>query len=151
MSNNLIVSGIQLQYTAEYITNVFWSQNIAQIKSIVLTPYLYKSTFYQTAYIHIENWGDSESAYNFMKRLQNKTKITKIVHQVEDWWPVAINTMEPKTLMNLYQHSGKYLTTFDKSYYIKEEPTELDTISDEELMRLSKNVTLRPHQLSFAV
>ena len=114
-------------------------------------PYLYKSTFYQTAYIHIETWGDSESAYNFMKRLQNKTKITKIVHQVEDWWPVAINTMETKTIMNLYQHSGKYLTTFDKSYYVKEEPTDFDTISDEELMRLSKNVTLRPHQMSFAV
>ena len=140
-----------MHHTAEYIANVFWSQNIAQIKSIVLTPYLYKSTFYQTAYIHIETWGDSESAYNFMKRLQNKTKITKIVHQVEDWWPVAINTMEPKTLMNLYQHSGKYLTSFDKSYYVKEEPTELDTISDEELMRVSKNVTLRPHQMSFAI
>jgi len=140
-----------MHHTAEYIANVFWSQNIAQIKSIVLTPYLYKSTFYQTAYIHIESWGDSESAYNFMKRLQNKTKITKIVHQVEDWWPVAINTMETKTIMNLYQHSGKYLTTFDKSYYVKEEPTDFDTISDEELMRLSKNVTLRPHQMLFAV
>ena len=151
MSNNLIVSGIQMHHTAEYIANVFWSQNIAQIKSIVLTPYLYKSTFYQTAYIHIETWGDSESAYNFMKRLQNKTKITKIVHQIEDWWPVAINTMETKTIMNLYQHSGKYLTTFDKSYYVKEEPTDFDTISDEELMHLSKNVTLRPHQMSFAV
>jgi len=140
-----------MHHTAEYIANVFWSQNIAQIKSIVLTPYLYKSTFYQTAYIHIESWGDSESAYNFMKRLQNKTKITKIVHQIEDWWPVAINTMETKTIMNLYQHSGKYLTTFDKSYYVKEEPTDFDTISDEELMHLSKNVTLRPHQMSFAV
>ena len=140
-----------MHHTAEYIANVFWSQNIAQIKSIVLTPYLCKSTFYQTAYIHIESWGDSESAYNFMKRLQNKTKITKIVHQIEDWWPVAINTMETKTIMNLYQHSGKYLTTFDKSYYVKEEPTDFDTISDEELMRLSKNVTLRPHQMSFAV
>lgn len=140
-----------MHHTAEYIANVFWSQNIAQIKSIVLTPYLCKSTFYQTAYVHIESWGDSESAYNFMKRLQNKTKITKIVHQIEDWWPVAINTMETKTIMNLYQHSGKYLTTFDKSYYVKEELTDFDTISDEELMHLSKNVTLRPHQMSFAV
>ena len=150
MSYNLIVSGIQMHHTAEYIANTFWNQHIAQIKSIVLTPYIYHSTIYQTAYIHIDKWCDSEIAYNFITRLKDKQKITKIVHYVDDWWPVTINTMEHKTIMMLYQHSGKYLTTFKPSYYIKEQEQEINYLSDEELLHLSKNVTLRQHQVSFA-
>lgn len=147
--NNIIVTGIQMNITAEYIANTFWNQSIARIKSIILTPYLYNSTFYQTAYIHVAEWCDSEIAYNFIKRLQNRQKITRVVHQVDDWWPVAINTMEIKTIMNLMQYSGKYLTTFDLSYYIKEE---IDTVCQvEEELKLSKNITLRPHQISYAL
>ena len=153
--NNIIVSGIQMHHTAEYIANVFWSQNIAQIKSIILTPYLYNSSFYQTAYIHIESWGDSEAAYNFIKRLQNKQKITKIVHNVEDWWPVAINTMEAKTLIKLYQYSGKQLTTFDNTYYNKDVDVDIEEIDREIAIEIallkSGNVTLRKYQQSFVV
>lgn len=145
---NLIVSGIQIHHNAEYIANTFWNQNIAQIKSIILTPYLHNSTFYQTAYIHIQTWCDTEIAYNFIKRLQDKRKVTKIVHYVDDWWPVSINRMNIKTLMQMYKYSGKYLTKFNQSYYIKEETnSDLDIVLNTEL---SKNVTLRPHQLSFA-
>lgn len=148
-----------MQYTAEYIANIFWSQGIAKVKSIVLTPYLYNSSFYQTAYIHIDSWCDSEIAYNFIKRLQDKQKTTRIVHHVDDWWPVKINTMEANTIMKLYQYSGKNLTTFEESYYQKYTNTETETYTNketnadtdsdsdsisEQLVELAKSLAQRP-------
>ena len=37
---SLMIANVESQHTAEYIANVFWNQNIAQVNSITLIPYL---------------------------------------------------------------------------------------------------------------
>ena len=88
----IMISRIQPHYTAEYIANVFWKHRIAQVKSITLFPYLQGSNVYQRAYITIDTWSDSEVAYNFIQRLKQKSKPTRIVYKDDLWWPVKINT-----------------------------------------------------------
>ena len=214
--NSVIVSGILMQYNAEYIANVFWKQNIAQVSSITLLPYLQGTKVYQTAYVSIATWCDSEVAYNFIKRLKGILKKARIVHQSDYWWSIKINTHNSGNIF-----LGPYTTTFPETFFkkleeekvlidysiknralietilasddkiiqyytnpdmymsVKESHTRLDflkkivprysprdplsllTVKDikdeiefieEQLFSIvSKNVTLRPHQMSFAI
>lgn len=120
--NSLMISRILPQYTAEYIANVFWYQNIAQVSSITLFPYLQGSHVFQRAYVTIAAWSDSEVAYNLIQRLKDDTKKTRIVHHDDLWWPVQVNTD-----IAGYYYLAPYTTTFSDSYYFKPE-----TLEDEE-------------------
>lgn len=121
--NSLMISRILPQYTAEYITNVFWYQNIAKVSSITLLPYLQGSDVFQTAYVTIATWSDSEVAYNLIQRLKDNVKKTRIVHHDDLWWPVTINTH-----IAGYYYLDPYTTTFSETYFQKpEEPEEPET------------------------
>lgn len=111
---NLMIPCIEAEYTAEYIANVFWNQNIAQVSRITLIPYLEDTNIYQIAYIDIANWCDSEIAYNFLQRLINPTKEVRLVHKSDDWWPVKMNTHNSGNL-NMYTYS----TNFNSSYFTR--------------------------------
>lgn len=111
---SLMINYIESQYTAEYIANVFWYQNIAQVSSITLIPNLKNTEIFNTAYITIAYWCDSEVAYNFIQRLKDQEKEARIVHNDDDWWPVEINTHNDG-LMDV----GPFTTKFPASYYEK--------------------------------
>ena len=38
---SLVISCVEMHYTAEYIANVFWSQGIAQVSSITYSELVY--------------------------------------------------------------------------------------------------------------
>jgi hypothetical protein len=140
---NLIIHSIEAEYTSEYIVNVLWRHNIAQVRHITLIPQLTGSTILQTAYVEIETWCDSEIAYNFIHRLNSGTKEARLVHSVDNWWKVEIN---PNKTIQLYLHAQTQ--HFPNSYFHKEVIME-DLI--EIAIKKSQNVTLRPHQKAFMV
>lgn len=179
--NCVVIARIPEQYTAEYIANVFWNRNIAQVSSITLVYCSQKSKLFKNAYVNIANWIDSEVAYNFIQRLKNTSKETRIVHYDDFWWPVKINKHKLKT------YDTTNTTVFPKSYFEQlEEAAETAKVirsskkktnthpySDKQLANLTKilkdeinfledqlfskmtlksqNVTLRPHQKSFVI
>ena len=157
---SLVIPCVEILYTAEYIANVFWNQRIAQVRTVTLIPYYTHTEYVQAAYIDIECWCDTEVAYNFLQRLKDINKETRLVHSSENWWPVAVNTH------NLFMLN--YSTSFPPAYYEKEcfdikcHYSELQELQDliladmdaEEAMYAnaynnSQYVTLRPHQLGF--
>ena len=88
-----MISNAEGVNNSEYIANAFWSQNIAQVSSIVLLPYLKNNKLCQMAYIEIASWCDSEVAYNFIRRLKVLEGEARLNHNLnEDWWVVQINT-----------------------------------------------------------
>ena len=90
---SLMISNADGVNNSEYIANAFWSQNIAQVSSIVLLPYLKNNKLCQMAYIEIASWCDSEVAYNFIRRLKVLEGEARLNHNLnEDWWAVQINT-----------------------------------------------------------
>ena len=198
--NSVMVSRVQMQYTAEYIANVFWNQNIAQVRNITLIPYFHGNTFYQTAYISIANWCDSEIAYNFIQRLKDKNKKTRIVYHLDNWWSCKLDHYHyGKTFYNTTNFTERYFKTDaveeapKEENPKKEEPKEEVLLApeleegeveegiqaDEECLiemlmkfleeaeadeedklfkkecqmfeKMYPNVTLRPHQQSFAI
>lgn len=144
MSNkSLIIHSVEAEYTSEYIANILWRHNIAQVKHITLIPQLTGSTVLQTAYVEIEMWCDSEIAYNFIHRLNSGTKEARLVHTSDNWWKVEIN---PNKTVQLYLYAQTQ--HFPRSYFHKE--CNMDAII-EDAIKKSQHVTLRPHQKSFMV
>jgi hypothetical protein len=125
-TNNLMINCVESQYTQEYIANVFWRQHIAKVSSITLMPYLKNGEICNIAYINIGQWGESEAAYNFIQRLNNPSKETRIVHHDDEWWPVVINT---HNIGDIYV--GDYTLVFKSDYFIKDDETAPCTEDDE--------------------
>lgn len=119
---NLMIKGVESQYTQKYIANVFRSQNIAKVSKITLIPYTINSEIYSIAYIKIDEWCDSEAAYNLIMRLVNGTREARIVHYDDDWWPLQLNTHNNGEL-----DVGPYTVSFSSL-----EPEELNSESDDE-------------------
>ena len=91
--NSLMISNAEGVKNSEYIANAFWSQNIAQVSSIVLLPYLKNNKLCQMAYIEIASWGDSRVAYNFIRRLKARDGEARLYNKLnKDCWVVQINT-----------------------------------------------------------
>ena len=122
-----MINCVETQYTQEYIANVFWRQHIAKVSSITLIPYLKNGCVYNIAYITIENWCESENAYNFMRRLNDPSKEARIVYQDDNWWPIEINTHNNGEL-----NAGVYTTVFTDEYFENNEP-EKEEEQEEEL------------------
>ena len=115
---SVMIKCVESQYTQEYIANVFWRQNIAKVSSITLIPYLKNSENYSIAYIAIDEWCASEVAYNFINRLKDTSKEARLVHSVDDWWPVEINTHNNGDIW-----LGAYTVVFTSDYFVKDVET----------------------------
>lgn len=141
---SLMIQCVEAEYTAEYIANVFWKQNIAQVNSVTLIPYIKNAEVYQTAYIEISCWCDSEISYNFIKRLNSYSKESRLVYCSDCWWPVQINS---HILDNIFLNT--YTTTFPKSYFIRGKKNKKYLISafkttadaQQRIKRLNKDVS----------
>lgn len=139
---SLMIPYVEGQYTQEYIANVFWSQHIAKVSSITLIPYIKNLEICSIAYIAIDEWCDSEVAYNFIYRLKNQDKEVRIVHDDENWWSLQLNTHNSGAI-----DVGFYTVRFDSLYFkqyatdcLEEEEQEEDQEEEqEELQELVEN------------
>ena len=134
---SIMISNAEGVNNSEYIANAFWSQNIAQVSSIVLLPYLKNNKLCQMAYIEIASWCDSEVAYNFIRRLKVLEGEARLNHNLnEDWWAVQINT----------HYDGQPFidastVTFSQRSFVKavEEIEDGETLTDSEFDEASSN------------
>ena len=125
-----MISNAEGVKNSEYIANAFWSQNIAQVSSIVLLPYLKNNKLCQMAYIEIASWCDSEVAYNFIRRLKVLEGEARINHNLnEDWWAVQINTH-----YNGQPFTDASTVTFSQKNFVKtvDEVEDGETLTDSE-------------------
>lgn len=129
--NSLMINCVETQYTHEYIANVFWRQHIAKVSSITLIPYIKNSEIFSIAYINIAEWCDTETAYNFIKRLNDSSKEVRIVHHEDYWWKVQFNTHNNGDIS-----VGAYTLPFDATYFAKCLEPEM-TVSDDETAPVS--------------
>jgi len=124
---------VECQYTQEYIANVLWNQDIAKVSSITLIPYLTNDKIYSIAYVNIDQWCETEVAYNFINRLKDASKEVRIVHRDEDWWLVQLNTHNNGDI-----YVGDYTLSFMTNYFVRNIPVE-NEYKDEECKELICN------------
>lgn len=133
---SVMILCVESQYTQEYIANVFWEQYIAKVSSITLIPYIKNLEIYNIAYITINEWCDSEIAYNFINSLDDSSKEVSIMYDYENdkWWSVQLNTHNNGDI-NGYDYTVKFNSEFYKindENYMSESCSELDdeTVSE---------------------
>ena len=105
------IPSVELKYTSEYIASTLWKQKIAKVNCITMIPYLRDNEVFNLAYVYIDTWSDSEIAYNFINRLKDSTKETRLVHNSDDWWNVEMNTHNSGN-MNLYSYTKNFKNDF---------------------------------------
>ena len=150
---SLMIPCVESRFTAEYIANAFWNQHIAQVKTITLIPYLKNTVTFQLAYVVIENWCDSEVAYNFIKRLQKAQGEgegegeVRLIHRTDEWWPIQLSSYNYNTEKNTISFpSSFFFVPIDIAYW---KAVGLMKGSEDLFSDNIQNVTLRPHQKRF--
>jgi len=109
---SLMFPCVESQYTHEYIANVLWRQHIAKVSSITMIPYIKNSEIYRIAYVNIDEWHDSEAAYNIIQRLKSSDYEARIVHNDDNWWVAQLNTHNNGDI-----NVGPYTVKFDTLYF----------------------------------
>lgn len=103
---SIYIPFVNKDITAEFIANVIEKNGLAKVKCIAIEPY--KSSYvsivknglnqYNRVYVGIKAWEDTEAAYNFIYRLRNPNRETRLVFRDDEWWQVEIND-EPEKLL----------------------------------------------------
>jgi len=141
---NLMITSVENLYTAEYIANAFWNNHIAKVSKITLIPYLKNSEIYNVAYITIQQWGESEAAYNFIQRINQPDGEARLVHHDEEWFPVQLNTHNNGDL-----EVGDYTTIIPNQYYERVYNWEtINALEDPEVAALVKSLQPRWQEFS---
>ena len=75
-----------------YVADIFLKQNLAKISDITLIPYWRNSVVVYVGFITIMEWFDTENSYNFIQKLKNPSKETRMIYDDDDWWVIQLNT-----------------------------------------------------------
>ena len=75
-----------------YVANTFLKQNLAKISDVTLIPYWRNGVVVYVGFITILEWFDTENSYNFIQKLNNPSKETRMVYDDDDWWVIQLNT-----------------------------------------------------------
>ena len=110
---SLFISCIEPSFTADYIMQSFYVNDIATVSKIILVPFTKKSGNFLRAYIDIAYWHETEAAYDFIQSLHNINQETRFLYYDCNWWAVEIN----KNL--LISKKCKKYTTINKQVDIK--------------------------------
>jgi hypothetical protein len=96
---SLYIPRIEKIFNAKYVTEIFEKNGIAYLSNVCFEP-CEKSNLYNNAYIKIDKWADTETAYSFIQRLRDNSLEARIVHGGDDWWAVYINSNPAKLTSN---------------------------------------------------
>ena len=88
---SLYIPAVDVAFTADYIMDAFYCQDIATISRVTLVTYNTKYGRLHRAYIDIHEWHPTEGAYNFIQRLRDPNREARIVHNDDNWWAVDVN------------------------------------------------------------
>ena len=114
---SLYISKIEKCFNSEFISSIFIKNGIAIVSKILLEPHK-KNEKYNRAFIEIKEWCDTESAFNFIIRLRDPIRETRIVYCEDNWWTIEINKFP-----NVFNKKTNILTVF---YDINENNVDID-------------------------
>jgi hypothetical protein len=88
---NLFIPCVEADILADNIIESFYMNDIATVSKVILIPFTREEKLYYKAYLEIHEWHETESGYNFVKRLKNPSLEARIVHYDDSWWAVRID------------------------------------------------------------
>jgi hypothetical protein len=105
---SLYIPHIFANFSKEYVSGVFESNEIGKVKNIDFVSKLgHDGKPFNAAYIHFESWLNNISAHNFQERVLNPNKEARLMYEDPWFWIVLENKSkkvvsgEKKTCINL--------------------------------------------------
>lgn len=152
-TNTFVINNIAPEVSVEYIGYKMYKLGIAKIKSVTIGNVVgeHNIEYQRSATVTVEQWCETEAAYNFLKKLNNSSIVEFVIHYApRHTW----NIIRSEDFGDCYGYiTIKSFAIFDKNYYdnlehrIKLDPVNW-RINDHECF--NANVTLRRHQSHFA-
>jgi hypothetical protein len=90
MITSIFISNLKPYVNAEYIADVLDRRGIAKVSRIAIET---EKSSYKKAWVDINEWHDTEDAYQFIKSLREKAESQVVFHSIKNAdWHVEINT-----------------------------------------------------------
>jgi hypothetical protein len=122
---SVLIPRIEKKVNAEFIADVFSRNGIAEVSKVYIKKI---NTKYNRAYIAINAWHETKTAENFIQRLMNPYRETRMVYNANDnWWVVKINKDSSKLNIN-----DNVLTIFREKEVCLDDELSLQVILDED-------------------
>lgn len=86
--SSIYIPLVEKHFNAQYVANTFNKNGIAKVSRVVIDS---NNNKYNRVYAEIQEWHDTEAAFNFIKKLLNPSVEARIVHNDDNWWSVSIN------------------------------------------------------------
>jgi len=118
---SLYIPAVDVAFTADYIMDAFYCQDIATISRVTLVTYNTKYGRLNRAYIDIHEWHPTEGAYNFIQRIKDPNREARIVHNDDNWWAVEVNRTPFIT-------TSKKMAKFTTVNHLLDDMTELECL-----------------------
>lgn len=113
---NIMITNMNSRFTAEYIANVLWKQEIAKVSSITLIPEIKNEEITNIVYINIDSYCETDNAYEFIYNMSSEYFIfchdETDINNPDNIWILKKNTHNSG---NLYV--GPYTTIFDSDFF----------------------------------
>jgi len=98
---SIYIPKIDIKFNAEFIAEIFDRNGIAEISRIYIESFTSimknkEANKFNSAYIEILCWYDTENAYNFIECIKNPIKEARIVYGHNSWWTAEINNFPEK-------------------------------------------------------
>ena len=84
---SIYIKNVETGLKCKHIRNILKNQQIASVGKIIIVN---SRKGYSDVRVNIRKWHDTEVAYNFIKRIQNPSKETRLIHNEDDWWSVRV-------------------------------------------------------------
>ncbi len=123
--NNLMMPNMEFPESVDwreyhsYVANIFWRQKIGKVSKVSVMPYSKNEKLLYLCLVTINEWFDSECAYNFIKRLQDPSRETRLIYSDDNWCVVELN--------NEMSYQDIYTVNFKEAKY---EFVENDVVND---------------------
>ncbi len=128
--NCIMISNVDLKYTAEYIANVFWRRDIGKVSSITLIPQIENGDVSNTAYITFGSFCDSRSGRDFIRDMTGVVGyMFAHADPVEDdfFWVIEPNIHHLDELC-----VGEFTTKFTDDFFVSHSSETSTQINDNE-------------------
>ncbi len=124
---SLYIPHVEKHFNAQYIADIFSRNGLAKVSKIYIEPYKFimknRLNVYNRAYVEIDCWHETESAYSLIKRLRNPTTEARLVHRDDNWWAIDINRYP-----EIFTSNNRVLTLFPKNVVVENDDCGSDEI-----------------------
>lgn len=144
--NTLIINNSGI-FNQKMIHELFYKNNIADVKVITIIPEFIEGNFIKRAYLEIDAWHENETAYNFIQEMKTRRGALLSDEETNDFLIVKQTTIKIQQV-SIKNKNTKYTQYFDNlskknvNAQICEYEAELEQMMQQEMLEKQNEISI---------